>query len=209
MNDFVAWDSMLKDQLMGIRRPMHASFVYVDPTPPVAIQPSETKIRRASVQSDTISEEGELSLVSRPASTSTSKSEPLFDTDPTILAFTPAEPVNVLPSLTLFAPASTYLIHVPRIPTFTHTTVDSSSSFSSAPSPISIYAVHFLLSHATRASTYTATLAELVKDVRQSYSELSSLARVRWNMSGRLPWHLEAVKLAQDIAESLKQTVVD
>ncbi|GAA5955379.1 hypothetical protein JCM3765_006760 [Sporobolomyces pararoseus] len=200
-----AWDSMLKDQLNGsIRRPLHVSFVYVDLDPPLAILPSETKRRRSSVQSDTISEEGELSLVSRPASSA--KSEPLFDMEPTILSFTPSEPVNVLPNVSLLAPASTYLINVPRIPTFTHTHFDASSSSlssSGCPSPISIYGLHFLVSHASRTSSYIATLSDLVKDVRQSYAELGALARVRWSLSGRLPWHLEAVKLSVESAASL------
>lgn len=194
---------MLKDQLTGIRRPLHASFVYVDLNPPLALQPCVAKFRRASVQSDAISEEGELNLVSRPNPGAATKSEPLFDTEPTILAFTPSEPVNVLPSVTLFAPASTYVIHVPRIPTFTHTTVDSSAPLSTSPSPISIYGIHFLLSHASRTSSYTATLSEFVKDVRQSYAELAALAKARWHMNGRLPWHLEAVRLAKDVADTL------
>lgn len=209
----VAWDSMLKDQLNGsIRRPLHVSFVCVDLDPPLAILPSSTstKGRRSSVQSDTISEEGELSLVSRPASSA--KSEPLFDSEPTILSFTPSEPVNVLPTVSLFAPASTYLIHTPRIPTFTHTNFDASSSTlspSGCSSPISIYGLHFLVSHASRTSSYIATLSDLVKDVRQSYAELAALARVRWNLNGRLPWHLEAVKLSVESAASLNPRTSD
>ncbi|GAA5974538.1 hypothetical protein JCM5350_001181 [Sporobolomyces pararoseus] len=208
-----AWDSMLKDQLNGsIRRPLHVSFVCVDLDPPLAILPSSTstKGRRSSVQSDTISEEGELSLVSRPASSA--KSEPLFDSEPTILSFTPSEPVNVLPTVSLFAPASTYLIHAPRIPTFTHTNFDASSSTlspSGCPSPISIYGLHFLVSHASRTSSYIATLSDLVKDVRQSYAELAALARVRWNLNGRLPWHLEAVKLSVESTASLNPRASD
>jgi hypothetical protein len=206
---------MLKDQLHGsIRRPLHASFVYLDLDPPLAILPAEeTKARRTSIQSDTISEEGELSLVSRSNPSSNSKTEPLFDTEPTILSFTPSEPVNVIPSVTLFAPASSYLIHVPRIPTFTHSTFDSSSSSptssSSSPSPISIYGIHFLLSHASRTSSYSAPLSDFVKDVRQSYSELAALAKIRWNMNGRLPWHFEAVKTAKEISDSFSQRTSD
>ncbi|GAA5893124.1 uncharacterized protein JCM6883_007574 [Sporobolomyces salmoneus] len=198
-----AWDSMLKDQLTSsIRRPLHATFVYCDLNPPLSIQPSTEKPRRTSVQSDTISEEGELNLVSRP-----SKTDPLFDTEPTILSFTPSEPINVLPEVNLFAPASTYLIHVPRVPSFTHSTVDSSSpSSTGSPAPISVIGIHFLLSHASRSSSYTTSpLSDLVKDVRQSYAELGALAKVRSNMNGRLPWHLEAVRIAKEIAESISQ----
>ncbi|GAA5852051.1 hypothetical protein JCM3766R1_005439 [Sporobolomyces carnicolor] len=211
-----AWDSMLKDQLSGgIRRPLHATFLYVELNPPLCIRPSNRERRRPSVQSDTISEEGELSFMSRgdPSSAATAaRTEPLFDTEPTILSFTPSEPVNVLPKLNLFAPASSYIIHVSRIPTFTHALASESTRHSpmfhcdSSPSPITVYGIHFLLSHASRSSSYTsATLDDLARDVRQSFAELGALARVRWQMSGRLPWHLEAVKLASELADSISQ----
>ncbi|GAA5937387.1 uncharacterized protein JCM15063_002891 [Sporobolomyces koalae] len=198
-----AWDSMLKDQLAGIRRPLHVSFVYVDLAPPLSIVPSTAKPRRPSVQSETISEEGDLSLVSAGPRPSSSKPDQLFDQEPTVLAFTPAEPVSILPNATLFAPASTYLIHVPRIPTFTHSSVESSLSAPVARNTISILGIHFLLSNASRSSSYSASLSSLVKDVRQSYTELAALGRVRWGMNGRLPWHLEAVQLAREHGEAI------
>jgi hypothetical protein len=135
---------------------------------------------------------------------------PLLDTQPTSLSFTPAEPVSLV-SLPLIAPATTYVFHLPRISTFTQTSIEpfftpaSSSSTASGldASPVSAYALHLLLSHGSRTSSYSATLGDLVADVRTSFVELAALGRARWGMSGRLPFHLEAAHQALDLASYL------
>ncbi|GAA6062441.1 hypothetical protein JCM10212_003315 [Sporobolomyces blumeae] len=194
-----AWDSILKEQLTTLRRPLHASFVYAELDAPLAVRRNSPEYRRASVQSETISEEGELNF----ASTASDRPEtpPLFDLEASTFAFTPAEPVAITSSA-LVAPASVYLLHVPRIPTLSHASLSHTvETAADAPTPISIYGLHFLLSHASRTSIYAAPLSDLVKDVQQSFSELASLARVRWKTNGRLAWHLEAVRNLQNLEE--------
>ncbi|GAA5888373.1 hypothetical protein JCM5296_003309 [Sporobolomyces johnsonii] len=202
-----AWDSVLKEQLTLSKRPLHVTVVCADLDPPLAAQPSSTRNRRSShtsVQSDTISEEGELTLVAAGGNGASSSSKPsLFDTQPSIFAFTPAEPAT-LATLPILAPATTYLIHIPRIPSFTHSSIEPfPSSPAPSPAPVSVHALHFLLSHSSRSSSFAGSLGDLVADVRQSYVELAALGKARWGTSGRLGWHLEAVRTVHTLVDCL------
>ncbi|GAA5956883.1 hypothetical protein JCM21900_006280 [Sporobolomyces salmonicolor] len=202
-----AWDSVLKEQLAMSKRPLHVTVVCADLDPPLAAQPCSTPARRSShisLQSDTISEEGELTLIATSGNDGSSSSKPsLFDTQPSVFAFTPAEPAT-LATLPILAPATTYLIHIPRIPSFTHSSIQPfPSPPSPSPAPISVHALHFLLSHSSRSSSFSGSLGDLVTDVRQSYVELAALGQARWGTSGRLGWHLEAVRTVHTLVDCL------
>ncbi|BGP14917.1 hypothetical protein JCM10213_003726 [Rhodosporidiobolus nylandii] len=199
-----AWDSLLKEHLAVSKRPLHVTFSCIDLDPAFAISPADPTSPRPPATS-TLAEEGEPALAApRPASLATAGGKvTLFDTAPSSFAYTPSEPVSLV-SLPLLAPATTYLLHVPRTSSFTHAGPEPfRPSPSTAPSPISAYAVHFLLSHASRPSCYTGTLEALVADVRQSYTELAALGHARWGTSGRLAWHIEAALQALALAEHL------
>ncbi|GAA5870628.1 hypothetical protein JCM8547_002066 [Rhodosporidiobolus lusitaniae] len=196
-----AWDSLLKEHLAVSRRPLHATFASLDLDPAVSLSPATPVYRRESATS-TIFEDGELSLTPV-TSTSTSGKVILFDTQPATFAFTPAEPVSLI-TLPVIAPASTFIFHIPRISSLAHSAVEPfelAATTSSA--PISAYAVHFLLSHSSRTSSYTGTLSELVADVRQSFAELAALGQARWEMSGRFPWHIEAARASLSLATQI------
>ncbi|GAA5900685.1 hypothetical protein JCM6882_000939 [Rhodosporidiobolus microsporus] len=195
-----AWDSLLKEHLAVSKRPLHVTVTSVDFDPPFAVSQAPAPSRRGSATS-TISEEGELSLTlaGKPLNPSNGKVT-LFDNHPSSFTFSPSEPVSLV-SFPVLAPSTTYFIHVPRIPTLTHTRVDRfHSSSGSGPEPVSVHALHFLLSHASRTSSYTGTLGALVDDVRQSYTELAALGQARWGTSGRLSWHIEGAMQALETA---------
>ncbi|GAA6029607.1 hypothetical protein JCM8097_000960 [Rhodosporidiobolus ruineniae] len=204
-----AWDSLLKEHLALSKRPIHVTFACVDLDPALFVSPADPPSRRSSTASTTINEEeGELSVVTPGVALATASSNgskpPLFDDQAGSFSFTPSEPVSLV-SLPLLAPASTYIIHVPRLHTFTHSTTEpfQPAPSPSSPAPISITALHFLLSHASRTSSYTGTLGELVDDVRTSFVELAALGKARWGTSGRVSWHLEAASQALALAEQL------
>lgn len=124
----------------------------------------------------------------------------MFDASPTTFTFTPSEPVS-LRTLPFSPAASTFFLHVPRISSHAHSALNLGAPVD--PASTSSYAIHFFLSHASRTSSYKATLGALVADVRRSFVELAALGRVRWGTSGHLAWHLEATSLALLLADQL------
>ncbi|GAA5839470.1 hypothetical protein JCM11251_002734 [Rhodosporidiobolus azoricus] len=198
-----AWDSLLKEHLAVSKRPMHVTFACVDLDPAFAVSSASVPSRRGSATS-AISEEGELSftIAGKPVPRVAGKVSSVFDIQPSVFTFTPAEPISLI-SFPALAPATTYFVHIPRIPTLTHTRIDNSlpsSPSASAVEPVSVHALHFLLSHASRTSAYNGTLGDLVADIGQSMTELAALGQARWGTSGRLSWHIEAAIQALETA---------
>lgn len=194
-----AWDSLLKEYLAVVRRPLHVTFACAELDPALAVLPRHAFAAHSSAASTTSIEDGQVSVAGSVSSVGDGKTT-LFDATPTTFTYTPSEPVslNTLP----FTPAaSTYFMHVPRLSSHAHSTLDLGTATDAAST--SSYAVHFFLSHASRTSSYKATLGALVGDVRRSFVELAALGQVRWGTSGRLAWHLEATSLALLLAEQL------
>ncbi|BGP23717.1 proteophosphoglycan ppg4 [Rhodotorula toruloides] len=191
-----AWDSILREVSTASRRQMHVSFVCVELDPSLALDLSTRAPSRPATSSTVISEDGEVTFIGE-RSDAPDKS-PIFDHSSSTLTFTPPEPVSLSDGI-LIAPASTYIFTVPRFSTGDHT---SSPDPSGPPIPaVSAYALHFLLSHRTRNSAYTATLKELLADVTRSFVELAALGQARFGTSGRMSWHLEAARQALAIIE--------
>ncbi|GAA5936045.1 hypothetical protein JCM3775_003565 [Rhodotorula graminis] len=193
------WDSLLKEYLAVVRRPLHVTFACAELDPALAVLPRHAFPAQSSAASFTSIEDGQASVAGSVGSVGSGKTT-LFDATPTTLTYTPTEPVS-LSTLAFTPAASSYFLHVPRISSHAHSTVDLGSPID--PSSTSAYAVHFFLSHASRTSSYKATLGALVGDVRRSFVELAALGQVRWGTSGRLAWHLEATGLALLLAEQL------
>ncbi|GAA5893846.1 hypothetical protein JCM8208_001259 [Rhodotorula glutinis] len=193
------WDSLLKEYLAVVRRPLHVTFACAELDPALAVLPRHAFPAQSSAASTTSVEDGQASIAGSVGSVGDGKTT-LFDATPTTLTYTPTEPVS-LSTLPFTPAASTYFLHVPRLSSHAHSTVDLGTSID--PSSTSTYAVHFFLSHASRTSSYKATLGALVGDVRRSFVELAALGQVRWGTSGRLTWHLEATGLALLLAEQL------
>ena len=133
------------------------------------------------------------------AAATTARTKPAhLDSQPSVFALTPAEPVALGPDSNIIAPASTYLVHVPRIASLSHTSIEP---FMPSTSAISVLGVHFLLSHHSQTSSLGITLAQHLQDIRQSFVELATLGLTRWGTSGRMPWHLESVKVVLDLVD--------
>uniref|UniRef100_A0A0K3C6D5 Mediator of RNA polymerase II transcription subunit 13 n=1 Tax=Rhodotorula toruloides TaxID=5286 RepID=A0A0K3C6D5_RHOTO len=157
-------------------------------------EPSSVEAKATS--STVISEDGELTFIG--ARDSVPDKSPIFDQSSSTLTFTPREPV-ALSDGTLVAPASTYVFSVPRFSTADHSSAPAPSGPSSP--AVSAYALHFLLSHRTRNSSYAATLKSLLSDVTRSFVELAALGQARFGTSGRMSWHIEAARQALAIIE--------
>lgn len=196
------------------KRAFHVSIVCSDLAPPISLinqfeelpstPSSSMETRRSSA------EEGELTLhVSTPVDTTSPsatfvKQQPgHFDTQPTFAAYTPLDLVVIDSTSDLVAPLTTYIAHIPRFASLSHTSFSTESILSSAPpsssSSISFLGLHFLTSYHSKSSTLDLTMEEHVRDVRQSFVELATLGRLRWGSSGRIAWHLEAVGQVSEI----------
>ncbi|GAA5989376.1 hypothetical protein JCM11641_004204 [Rhodosporidiobolus odoratus] len=197
-----AWDSLLKEHLAISKRPLHVTFACADLDPSFSLTPAVTSSPHSPFTA-TLAGDNKSSSVPGSVSKQVGGKVTLFDDQASAFAFTPSEPVS-LASLHLLAPISTYIVHVPRISSFSHSSIElfQPSTLDSI-APISAYGIHFLLSHASRTSCYNGTLGELVADVQQSYVELATLGQVRWGASGRLSWHLEAAKQALELVDHL------
>ncbi|BGP07014.1 hypothetical protein JCM10049v2_002844 [Rhodotorula toruloides] len=191
-----AWDSILREVSTGSRRQMHVSFVCVELAPTIALDLSNPVVSRPATSSTVISEDGEVTFTG--TRDSTADKSPIFDHSSSALTFTPREPV-ALSDGALVAPASTYVFSVPRFSTADHTSAPAPSG---PPSPaVSAYALHFLLSHRTRNSSYNATLRDFLSDVTRSFVELAALGQARFGTSGRMSWHVDAARQALAIIE--------
>lgn len=175
---------------------MHVSFVCVELAPSIALDLSNPIVSRPATSSTVISEDGEVTFIG--ARDSVPDKSPIFDQSSSTLTFTPREPV-ALSDGTLVAPASTYVFSVPRFSTADHSSAPAPSGPSSP--AVSAYALHFLLSHRTRNSSYAATLKSLLSDVTRSFVELAALGQARFGTSGRMSWHIEAARQALAIIE--------
>lgn len=182
------------------KRPLHVSVIAVDPRPPLAVvqqhPPQPATGPSSPAVSHAQSEEGE--VVASSSSTCARAKPAHLDTQPTIFTLSPAEPVAIGPESNIVAPSSAYLIHVPRIASLSHTSTDTFMPSSSA---VSVLGVHFLLAHHSKTSSLSITIAQHVQDIRQSFVELAALGQTRWGTSGRMPWHLNAVKVVLDLVE--------
>lgn len=192
---------LLADQLSLSGRPLHVSLVCTDFAPPISVL-----LLPSSDLSSPFPAAHRFSLGEGELLSSTQISKPAhLDVEPSFLAFTPPEPVLIHSDSDIIAPSSTFLVHVPRIASLSHTVPSPLRSPASASTPnssLSILGIHFLLSYATKSSSLDITLGELVSDVRQSWVELAALGTMRWGGSGRLPWHVEMVV---EVAELLKE----
>ncbi|BGP31055.1 hypothetical protein JCM10296v2_002819 [Rhodotorula toruloides] len=191
-----AWDSILREVSTGSRRQMHVSFVCVELSPSIALDLSSPIVSRPATSSTALSEDGEVTFIG--TRDGTADKSPIFDHSPSTLTFTPREPV-ALSDGALVAPASIYVFSVPRFSTADHSSAPAPSGPSSP--AVSAYALHFLLSHRTRNSSYSATLRDFLSDVTRSFVELAALGQARFGTSGRMSWHVEAARQALAIIE--------
>lgn len=177
-----AWDTLLKEVGPGLRRPLHITIVAVDLHPPVSVV--EHAVQGAGPFAS--AEEGEVDPV-------LSTQKPAYlDNQPRMFTYTPPEPVALPSSPVLIAPATSYIVYIPRMSSLTHTTVNA---FMPPTPAISAFGAHFLMSRQSKTSSFKKPLQEHVADVTRSFIELAALAEVRWGASGRLPWPLEACHL--------------
>lgn len=197
---------MLKGVLAEFKRPLHVTLVGVDTRPPISVlqrKPSPTSSAPASSpsHSQTHSEEGEVVSSASASSATTGRPKPAhLDRQPTTFSFTPSEPIAFGSGDShLLVPASTYLIHVPRIPSLAHTLIEPFMPTTASNNGVSVLGVHFLLAHRSKTSSLDVTLEKHVRDVRQSFTELASLGKERWGTSGRMPCHLEAVASVEEL----------
>lgn len=177
-----AWDTLLKEVGPGLRRPLHVTIVAVDLQPPISVIEQAFETARAA----TSTEEGEVDpdvALSKPAH---------LDDQARMFTYTPAEPIALPSSPSLIAPATSYIVHIPRMSSLTHTTIDAFMPRSPA---VSAFGVHFLMSRQSKSSSLKIPLHQHVDDVTKSFIQLAALAEVRWGASGRLPWPLEACHL--------------
>lgn len=194
-----AWESVLNEFASQSKRPLHLSFSCVDPEPPIALSRFDAELQRPSTTSS-IPEDGEFNLraASQPSSAISSrmdsKAAAVFDAEPAFFSFTPAEPIP-LSSLSVVAPASTFLFYVPRTTPLSHCT-PSPPTFedSSSRQATSAYGIHLLCSTSSKSSLYDSPVASYLSDVRRSFVELAALGKARWGTSGRMSWHLEAAR---------------
>ncbi|KWU47276.1 hypothetical protein RHOSPDRAFT_30692 [Rhodotorula sp. JG-1b] len=196
-----AWESVLHEFASQSKRPLHLSFSCIDPEPPIALSRFDAELHRPSTTSS-IPEEGEFNLraASQPSSAASSfrmdgKGAAVFDAEPAFFSFTPAEPIP-LSSLSVVAPASTFLIHLPRTTPLSHCTPSPPPTFedSSSRQATSAYGIHLLCSTSSKSSLYDSPVASYLADVRRNFVELAALGKARWGTSGRMSWHLEAAR---------------
>lgn len=178
-----------------------------DLQPPLCVVQLHPANSRASsvppTDADADAEEGEVTRPGVVLGTTVSLKPAHLDAQSSLFAFTPSEPIAISPLSDLIAPASTYLIHVPRIASLAHTLDLDPLLIPPASSPsISILGIHLVTAFASPSSSLDITLGEHLADIRQSFTELSALGQARWGTSGRIPWHLEA---AATVGELVKQ----
>lgn len=178
------------------RRQLHVSFVCVELAPSIALDLSSPTVARPATSSTIISEDGANTFLG--ARKDEPHTSPILDQSPSTFTFTPREPVAVSKGA-LVVPASTYVFHAPRFSTADHALSLAPSGPPS--SALSAYALHFLLSHGTRHSSYNATLKDFLSDVTRSFVELAALGQARFGTSGRMSWHVEAARLALAIVD--------
>ncbi|GAA5992731.1 hypothetical protein JCM10908_006902 [Rhodotorula pacifica] len=191
-----AWESVLNEFASQSKRPLHLSFACVDPSPPMALARSDAGTQRPSTTSS-IPEEGEF-LHHRRASPAhmhvkSDSKVAVFDAESAFFSFTPAEPVP-LTSLAILAPASTFLVHVPRTTSLAHCTPSPTFEDLFSRQAISAYGIHLLCSTASKSSLYDSPIASYLADVRRNFVELAALGKARWGTTGRMSWHLEAAR---------------
>lgn len=174
------------------KRPLHLSYASIDSSPPLALARAGEAQTRPSTTSSSIPEEGEYTL--QPSVTGAPKGtdSSVFDSDPSFFSFTPSEPIS-LPSTSVVAPASTFLIHVPRLTNLEHA---ASTSFDELKrlQTTSAYGIHLLCSTASKSSLYDDNVEAYLADVRRNFVELAGLGKARWGTSGRMAWHIEAAR---------------
>ncbi|KAM0788943.1 hypothetical protein ACM66B_003018 [Microbotryomycetes sp. NB124-2] len=206
-----AFESLLKEVLPQHKRPVHVTLVAVENDAPLAVlkQPESSKASTVKVVSPrAMQEDGELDPSSPSVSTDSSS---MSSANARVLRLVPHEPVAIGSHSNLMAPASAYLVHLPQVASLTHLdkaqpfmpSASSSSSTSSSSNAVSVYGLHFLLSNHSPTSQLSMTLSQHVEVVSQSFVELEALGKTRWNASGRLAWHVEAVQALVNLVESV------
>lgn len=105
----------------------------------------------------------------------------------------------------MIAPATTYLVHVPRITTLSHSASSHPLTLDSPPvrDATSTCAIHLLFSTASKTSLYDEPVETYLADVRRSFVELAALGKARWGTSGRMSWPVEAVRDAMILADCI------
>ena len=228
-----AWEALVTEQLAAAKRPMHVTLCSVDLSPPLSVLAVPGKTAPAgeacaAEDSPEMGEEGEVVMhepavvAAKPAAAaaaaaavpSASPAPPKpdhLDTEPSTFTFTPSEPVTVSAASALVAPASTFLVHVPRLHSLAHARPAAfppgrSGGPGPGAGPVSVVGVHFLLGKGTRTSSLQGvTLARQVQDVGQSFAELAGLGRARWGASGRVAWHVEAVGQVRELLREVEE----
>ncbi|KAK4702730.1 hypothetical protein P7C70_g3492, partial [Phenoliferia sp. Uapishka_3] len=199
-----AWHVLLKEKLASTNRPLHVTIACSDLQPPLSVVqlPSMTSRSPASPPHD--AEEGEVTRLG-PTGSTISLKPPHIEAQSSLFAFTPSDLVAIGPQSDLIVPASTYLIHVPRIASLAHTLDLDPLLIPSASSPsISILGLHLVTAFASPSSSLSITLSEHLADIRQSFAEVSAIGQTRWGTSGRIPWHLEAIATVGVLLSSVK-----
>ncbi|SGY79008.1 BQ5605_C008g05011 [Microbotryum silenes-dioicae] len=209
--EIIAWDKISRDIISALRRPLHITISCAEIGPALSMLPV---LHEASEHtSSPMSEEGELgagndagttmspALGRSHAGRTRNQSKPIhLDSGTCLFVHTPNHPITFDTSASLVAPASSFLIHAPRLPTFAQAPFQP---FMPASPAISVLALHVLSSACTKTSTLRIDLSQHVADIMQSFADLAALGHARWGASGRVPWHLEAVASVLDILAAL------
>ncbi|SCV70770.1 BQ2448_3532 [Microbotryum intermedium] len=210
-SEILAWDKISREIIVGLRRPLHLTISCSEIGPALSMLP--VLHENTEQATSPLSEEGELGVGNGVGTTSSpalgggdagrtrNHRKPIhLDSETCLFVHTPNHPITFDASASLVAPASSFLIHVPRLPTFANVPF---RPFMPASPAISVLALHVLLSSCTKTSTLRIDLSQHVADIMQSFADLAALGHARWGASGRVPWHLEAVASVLDVLAGL------